>query len=106
MDLGAYRAETGRWPEGHDFDPGTDRQRNKIVESIVVNEGTIVFTFSDSSGALGGKRLAIRPGVRDDMPTVPVLWICGYARATQHYTVRGDNATDVPVEMLPVACRS
>lgn len=106
MDLISHRAETGYWPVKHDFDAGRYTLHDQIVKSITVDQGAIVFTFSERTGALGGRKLAIRPGERGDIVGAPVLWICGYAQAPQQYVVRGENVTDIPRGMLPGACRS
>ena len=107
MDLMNYRAETGRWPERQELNPGNKYlPRAEIVQSITTDQGSIVFAFAETAGALSGKKLMFRAGERRGVIGTPVLWLCGYARAPEQFNVRNENLTDVPRELLPEACRS
>ena len=52
-----------------------------------------------------GKRVTLRPGYVADAPQVPLSWICAFGRIPSGLTVAGSNATDIPAQWLPVACR-
>ena len=73
----------------------------------VVQDGAIQITFGNSaSGVINGKILTLRPAVVEDAPIVPVAWVCGNANPPEKMTVKGENRTDIPVNYLPLNCRS
>ena len=87
--------------------PAADKIVNNYVKSIAVQDGAIQITFGNSaSGVINGKILTLRPAVVEDAPIVPVAWVCGNANPPEKMTVKGENRTDIPVNYLPLNCRS
>jgi type IV pilus assembly protein PilA len=87
--------------------PAPDKIVNNYIGSVTVANGAINVIFGNSANnVLKGKTLTIRPAVVDDAPIVPVAWICGNAKWPGKMTVKGDNKTDIPVEMLPFNCQA
>jgi type IV pilus assembly protein PilA len=79
---------------------------SNTVSRIDVSDGAVTLTFGNNAGkALHGKKLTLRPAVVVDTPMVPIAWICNNVAVPNGMQVRGENATDVPSEWLPVECR-
>jgi type IV pilus assembly protein PilA len=102
------------WKTLHDFPatntdillPVADKIVGNYVTSVAVENGAIHMTFGNqSSGAIKGKVLTLRPAVVADEPVVPVAWICGYAQAPNKMTATGKDKTNIPPELLPLECR-
>lgn len=76
------------------------------VSSIEVKDGAITVTFGGKAmRQLQGKHLTLRPAYVQDATIVPISWVCGAAQPAAGLTVAGANATDIPLDQLPVACR-
>ena len=87
--------------------PIPDKIVNNYISAVAVENGAIHLTFGNSAnGLLKGKILTIRPAVVDDAPIVPPAWICGNAKWPDKMSVRGENKTNLPPELLPVNCRA
>jgi len=87
--------------------PPADKIVSNYVSSVAVKDGSIHVTFGNrTTKLLTGKVLSIRPAVVEDAPIVPIAWVCGYAEAPANMTVKGENKTDLPDELLPVECRA
>ena len=86
--------------------PAADRIVNNFVSSTQVQNGAIHITFGNRAhSSLKGKVLTLRPAVVADAPVVPVAWVCGNAAVPDKMTVKGENKTNVPVQLLPLKCR-
>ncbi len=86
--------------------PSPDKVVSNLVSSTVVQDGAIHMTFGNRAhGRLKGAVLTFRPAVVEDAPVVPVAWVCGFARAPDKMTLRGENRTNVPPQYLPASCR-
>jgi type IV pilus assembly protein PilA len=80
---------------------------NNYVKAVAVQDGAIQIRFgNNANGVINGKILTLRPAVVEDAPIVPVEWVCGNANTPDKMTVKGENRTDVPVNYLPLNCRS
>jgi type IV pilus assembly protein PilA len=109
-------SQTGEWPADN-TEAGLDTSTNikgKYVDSVEVQDGTIIITFSSSAATNANLRtrvLALEPGlsVAND-----VVWRCGDAD-TATFAVFGDvsgtgspdsaGLTDVPGKYMPKSCR-
>lgn len=86
--------------------PVPEKVVNNFVRAISIDNGVINITFGNRVNALiKDKTLSLRPAVIDDAQVVPITWVCGYANAPDKMTVHGENRTDVPANLLPLACR-
>ena len=86
--------------------PAADRIVNNFVSSTQVRNGAIHITFGNRAhSSLKGKVLTLRPAVVADAPVVPVAWVCGNAAVPDKMTVKGENKTNVPAQLLPLKCR-
>ena len=87
--------------------PVPDKIVSNYISAVAIENGAIHLTFGNSAnGLLKGKILTIRPAVVDDAPIVPPAWICGNAKWPDKMSVRGENKTNLPPELLPVNCRA
>jgi type IV pilus assembly protein PilA len=87
--------------------PAPDKIIGNYVTSATVVNGAITITFGNlAAGSLKGKKITLRPGFVQDTPMVPLSWICASGKVPNGLTVAGDNATDLPNDWLPVACRA
>lgn len=85
--------------------PVADKIVSNYVKALTINDGVITLTFGNRAhGALLDKTLTLRPAVVIDAPMVPVAWVCGNADAPDKMTLRGNNQTTVPNELLPLEC--
>ena len=74
--------------------------------SGTVAEGVITLVFGNLAVQnIRGKKLTLRPGTVADAPQVPVSWVCGPGRIPAGLTIAGVDATDIPQQWLPLACR-
>ena len=87
--------------------PSADRIVSNFVSSLSVQGGAIHITFGNrANNVIKNKILTLRPAVVDDAPIVPVAWVCGYAVGPGKMTIKGENKTNIPMNYLPVRCRS
>lgn len=97
-DMPANNAEAGL--------PAPDKMVNNYVKSVTVSDGAIDIVFgNNASGMIADKILTIRPAVVEDAPIVPVAWVCAAAAVPPKMTVRGQDRTSAPANVLPVNCR-
>ena len=103
------------WPAGLPFPvdntaaglPAPDKMLSNVVQSLAIKDGAVHITFGNRAHeSIRGKVLTLRPAVVPAAPIVPVVWVCGYAAVPTKMSVRGENRTDVPNELLPQKCRS
>ena len=87
--------------------PTPDKIVNNFISSVAIDKGALHVTFGNRANALiVGKILTLRPAVVEDAPVVPVTWVCGYAEAPDKMTVKGENKTNIPANLLPFNCRA
>jgi type IV pilus assembly protein PilA len=87
--------------------PVAEKIVNNFVSATAVENGAVQITFGNRAhGKLRGHILSFRPAVVEDAPIVPVTWVCGYGTAPNNMTLHGTNRTDIPMNYLPVLCRS
>ncbi len=76
------------------------------VTSGTVAGGVITLVFGNLAAKnIHGRKLTLRPGTVTDAPQVPISWICGPGKIPAGLTIAGNDATDIPAQWLPVACR-
>ena len=76
------------------------------MTSGTVADGVITLLFGNLAVSnIKGKKVTLRPGYVPDAPQVPISWICASGKIPAGLTVAGANATDIPEQWLPVACR-
>jgi type IV pilus assembly protein PilA len=86
--------------------PAADKIVSSFVSSVAVQDGAIHIRFGNQANTmLRGKTLSLRPAVVQDVPVVPIAWICGKAPIPDKMTVKGTDRTDVPSAFLPLRCR-
>ena len=87
--------------------PVADKIVNNFVSALVVENGAIHITFGNRvNRRIKGKILTVRPAIVEDAKVVPITWICGYAKAPDKMTIKGDNKTNLPTAYLPLGCRA
>ena len=87
--------------------PAAEKIIGNYVTSGTVADGVITLVFGNLAVSnIQGRRVTLRPGYVPDAPQVPISWICGFGKVPVGLTVAGNNATDIPDEWLPVACRT
>ena len=87
--------------------PPPEKIIGSYITSGTVAEGVITLAFGNLAvGNIKGRKLTLRPGFVPDAPQVPLSWVCGPAKAPAGLTIAGADATDIPKEQLPIACRS
>lgn len=86
--------------------PVAEKIIGNYVTSASVTDGVITLVFGNLAVSnIRGKKLTLRPGYVPDAPQVPLSWICGPGKTPAGLTIAGNNATDIPQQWLPVACR-
>ncbi len=86
--------------------PEADRIVSNWISSVSIKDGAVNLTFGNrANGTLRGKTLTLRPAVVEDLPLVPVSWVCRQAAAPHRMTLRGENRTNIPAAYLPVRYR-
>ncbi len=86
--------------------PVPDKVVNNFIRALTIENGAIQITFGNHANALiKDKILSLRPAVIDDAPVVPVTWVCGNASPPDKMTVKGENKTNIPANLLPLQCR-
>ena len=86
--------------------PESDKIVSNLVSAVEVQNGVIHMTFGNKAHPnIKGKILSLRPAVIEDAQIVPVAWICGYAKAPDKMTLKGENKTNVSNDYLPNMCR-
>lgn len=86
--------------------PEADKIVSNFISSVEVKNGAIYMTFGNKAHPkIKGKVLTLRPAVIEESQIVPVVWVCGNAKAPDKMTLKGENKTDVSSEFLPLMCR-
>jgi type IV pilus assembly protein PilA len=86
--------------------PSPEKIIGNYVVSGTVSDGVITLVFGNLAVSnIKGKKVTLRPGYVPDTPQVPLSWVCGMGKVPGGLTVAGNNATDIPEQWLPVACR-
>ena len=86
--------------------PTPDKIVNYVVSSIELRDGAVNITFGNrANGALKGKILSLRPAVVTNVHMVPITWVCGNAEAPDKMQILGTNQTNLPDNLLPIACK-
>ena len=76
------------------------------VTSGTVADGVITLVFGNLAVKnIRGKKVTLRPGYVADAPQVPISWVCGPGKIPAGLTIAGNDATDIPAQWLPAACR-
>ena len=86
--------------------PAPDKIIGNYVTSGTVADGVITLVFGNLAVSnIKGKKVTLRPGYVPEAPQVPISWICGPGKIPAGLTVAGNDATDIPLQWLPAACR-
>ena len=86
--------------------PAPEKVVSNFVSALIVLDGVIHMTFGNKAHPqIKGKILSMRPAVIEESQVVPVAWVCGYAKAPDKMTIKGENKTNVLADYLPQACR-
>ena len=87
--------------------PVADKIVNNFISAVSVQAGAVHITFGNrANGNIRGKVLSLRPATVEDVPIVPVTWVCGYAAPPAKMTVKGENKTTIAANFLPFICRA
>jgi type IV pilus assembly protein PilA len=86
--------------------PPPNKIVSNLVSSVTVRADDIDIVFGNNvNGTIKGKTLTLRPAVVADAQVVPIAWICASAAVPDQMTAHGDDRTNIPPNLLPVACR-
>jgi type IV pilus assembly protein PilA len=86
--------------------PPANKIVSNLVSSLTVRDGDIDIVFgNNANGTIKGKTLTLRPVVVADAQVVPIAWICASAAVPDQMTAHGEDRTNIPPNLLPVACR-
>ena len=87
--------------------PVPEKIVSNLVSSVALEGGVINITFGNrANNQIVGKVLSVRPAVVEDSPIVPITWLCGFAPTPGKMTAKGMNKTSIPMNQLPLRCRS
>jgi type IV pilus assembly protein PilA len=106
--VAAYYAATGTMPENNEKAgvPPADKIIGSVNTAVTVKDGAVTLTYGNNAGkSIEGKLVTLRPAIVPGYPTVPISWICHDVAVPPKMEVRGENATNIPKEWLPVECR-
>ena len=86
--------------------PDADKLISKQITSVELLDGAFHIQLGNNVyPALEGKIISVQPLVVIDSPSNPIDWQCGLAKAPAGMQIVGHNKTDIPLVMLPNACR-
>ena len=86
--------------------PAPEKVVSNFVSALIVQDGVIHMTFGNKAHPqIKGKILSMRPAVIEESQVVPIAWVCGFAKAPDKMTIKGENKTNVSADYLPFACR-
>lgn len=106
--VGTYYALTSAMPENNEKAgvPPADKIIGNFNTAVTVKDGAVTLTYGNNAGkSLEGKLVTLRPAIVPGYPQVPITWICHDVAIPFNMEVRGENATNIPKEWLPVECR-
>lgn len=87
--------------------PPADKIMGNHVTSLEVVDGAIHIKFGNRVNKYAAdKVLSLRPAVVASYAQVPIAWNCGAAEAPTGMKMFGTNQTTLPLQYLPVDCRS
>lgn len=77
-----------------------------VVTSGTVSDGVITLVYGNLAVKnIRGRKLTLHPGYVAGAPQVPLSWVCGPGKTPAGLTIAGTDATDIPRQWLPAACR-
>ncbi len=86
--------------------PAPEKVIGNYIVSGTVTDGVLTLVFGNLAVSnIRGKKVTLRPAYVADTPQVPVSWICASGKVPNGLAVAGNNATDIPEQWLPAACR-
>ncbi|MEO8137282.1 MAG: pilin [Betaproteobacteria bacterium] len=86
--------------------PAPEKVIGNYIVSGTVSDGVITLVFGNLAVKnIRGRKLTLRPGYVADAPQVPISWVCGPGKMPAGLTIAGSDATDIPQQWLPAACR-
>jgi type IV pilus assembly protein PilA len=86
--------------------PAPEKVIGNYVTTGTVADGVITLVFGNLAVSnIIGKKVTLRPAYVADTPQVPISWICAMGKVPNGLAVAGNNATDIPEQWLPAACR-
>lgn len=86
--------------------PPPDKIVGQFNTAVTVKDGAITLTYGNNAGkSIEGKKVTLRPAIVPGYAQVPISWICNEVAVPGNMEVKGENATNIPMEWLPVECR-
>jgi type IV pilus assembly protein PilA len=87
--------------------PDHDKIVGNLVQDVIVEDGAVTLTFGNNAHkALNGKKVTLRPAVVPGEMAVPIAWLCHLTATPAKMEVQGKDVTDIPLNWLPVECRT
>lgn len=87
--------------------PAHDKIVGNFIKDVNVQAGAVTLTFgNNASKQLTDKKLTIRPAIVPGQPTVPIAWLCHLTNVPTGMDVKGADITDIPLNWLPIECRT
>lgn len=79
---------------------------SNYVASVEVTNGAFQISLGNKiNQKLAGKTLTVHPFTVDNSVNSPIAWGCGYSKAPQGMSKKGNSNTDVAHYYLPIQCR-
>lgn len=86
--------------------PAPEHLLGQYVAGIDVVDGAMHVHFGQKvNSQIDGMTLTLRPLFVTANPTSPLSWNCGLSSPPDGMTAQGEDATDIPPQFLPSACR-
>jgi type IV pilus assembly protein PilA len=107
--VAAHYAASGEMPNNNEQAgiPPANKIVGNFVKAVDVTEGAVTLTFgNNANSAIEGKKLTLRPAIVPEHRAVPIAWVCANVAVPKSMEAKGRDATDIPINWLPVECRS
>ena len=107
--VAAYYTASGEMPNNNEQAgiPPSHKIIGSFVKAVDVSDGAVTLTYGNNANAgIDGKKLTIRPAIVAEHRQVPIAWICANVAVPKGMELKGPDATDIPINWLPVECRS
>ena len=107
--VAAYYTASGEMPNNNEQAgiPPAPKIVGNFVTAVSVSDGAVTLTFGNNANqSIEGKKLTLRPAIVAEHRAVPIAWVCANVTVPHGMELKGRDATDIPLNWLPVECRS
>lgn len=81
-------------------------RKGTYTQNLIITKGGAITTqIAVDNPEINGLLLSFRPALPNTQLPKVIRWFCGYALPPDHFTIQGENQTNIPPHYLTFTCR-